>query len=659
MLGIYCRTSRESATPVSTIEQQKNAGIKFAFDRKFDYKIYADEGISGYTIDEDAEDLFKNRPEFSRLLDDIKHQKIDSVWVWEHSRLSRNMMASTYIFQQFKKSNITVYEKDSEFKFDDPDAKMMRGVLDVIAEYERSMIVGRTTRGLHNAIDNGNRGYPIFYGYKKAGKDNSGRMKWEPVESELNNLEFAYQKVKEGWTLHQVCLELYNNKIINTSERIRLSTKWTRFLRHFEYTGYALNREGLSVLHKFEKNEINDISVINNPKYYIKSVPYPRAIVSIDDWITVMNKLQRYKVRYINNRKLRTISASKDMATGIIQCATCKLKYYYYPTPVILKTGERQVYYYYKHMGTMDNKSCKQHPKTIKTDRVNDFFKLYYFYYYLVFDDTASLVQETQRRITQDQITTKERIQQMKEEITKSEKNIKKFNGALDGAEDKKTIRVLAERISHEEDEKEKNSALLASLIVELDKLEESYHSNELEMTFYDVKEKVVDFFEKYDIDTQRKELLRIIDKCLLYGKYLIIVSKRMIFLFDTRSSFKVDEQMFANFKNDANFKLNFLHPGFNYKELKETTSEAYEVKSDYFYSHDMKKNSMNELNLNDTIDKILLREQVSNWFIELGINYDLADIDKVIHFVKDWPNWLKEYMYICQFKYMVAKEFV
>jgi DNA invertase Pin-like site-specific DNA recombinase len=242
MLGIYCRTSRENGAIVSTIEQQKKAGMEFALNKGFNFEIYADEGISGFKIEE-GDDIFKNRPNFSRLMDDIKLGKIDAVWVWEHSRLSRNTFASGYISQQFIKYNIILYEKDTELKLDDPSSEMVRGMLDVIAQYERHMIVGRTTRGLHNAIDKGNRGYCVLYGYRKVGINISGRVNWEPVESELNNLKFAYEKVKEGYSLHRVCLELYDNKKIDIKERIRKSTKWTRFIRHFEYTGYALNRE--------------------------------------------------------------------------------------------------------------------------------------------------------------------------------------------------------------------------------------------------------------------------------------------------------------------------------------------------------------------------------------------------------------------------------
>jgi DNA invertase Pin-like site-specific DNA recombinase len=47
MLAIYCRTSKESET---SIEQQKKIGIQFALQNKFEYEVYADEGISGYNI---------------------------------------------------------------------------------------------------------------------------------------------------------------------------------------------------------------------------------------------------------------------------------------------------------------------------------------------------------------------------------------------------------------------------------------------------------------------------------------------------------------------------------------------------------------------------------------------------------------------------------
>jgi DNA invertase Pin-like site-specific DNA recombinase len=112
MLGIYCRTSRETDFETSTISQQRTAGIKFAEENKFEYELYEDEGISGYKISEDEQDPFNNRPAFTKLINDIKDTKIDKVWIWEHSRLSRNQYASAFIFNVFEKYKITLYENN-------------------------------------------------------------------------------------------------------------------------------------------------------------------------------------------------------------------------------------------------------------------------------------------------------------------------------------------------------------------------------------------------------------------------------------------------------------------------------------------------------------------------------------------------------------------
>jgi hypothetical protein len=50
MLGIYCRTSIQQDAEISTIIQQRSAGIKFAEENKFKYEIYEDEGKSGFKI---------------------------------------------------------------------------------------------------------------------------------------------------------------------------------------------------------------------------------------------------------------------------------------------------------------------------------------------------------------------------------------------------------------------------------------------------------------------------------------------------------------------------------------------------------------------------------------------------------------------------------
>jgi DNA invertase Pin-like site-specific DNA recombinase len=105
ILGIYVRTSIDKEN--TSIEQQKKTGINFSKKNKFEYQIYEDVGKSGFKI-EDDENPFKNRQGLTKLIEDIENKTIDKVWVFEHSRLSRNEYSSFILNRIFQKYNITI-----------------------------------------------------------------------------------------------------------------------------------------------------------------------------------------------------------------------------------------------------------------------------------------------------------------------------------------------------------------------------------------------------------------------------------------------------------------------------------------------------------------------------------------------------------------------
>jgi len=223
MLGIYARTSKDDTA--SSIEQQKKAGIAFAEANKMEFEVYEDEGKSAYKINKD-EDLFRNRPGFTKLLKDIKDKKIDSIWVWEQSRISRRQHISAKIFYDFEVQKIKIYIRDSLYDYNDKSAKLMRGIFDALAEFERDQIVSRTTRGHRDKIDKGERSFGRLYGYKRIGTDQEGHQIIEPVQSEIENIKYGYKRILEGATLRQLTLELYNNKKIKDKiEALSLSLK--------------------------------------------------------------------------------------------------------------------------------------------------------------------------------------------------------------------------------------------------------------------------------------------------------------------------------------------------------------------------------------------------------------------------------------------------
>jgi DNA invertase Pin-like site-specific DNA recombinase/predicted nucleic acid-binding Zn-ribbon protein len=554
MLGIYVRTSKDDTE--NSIEQQKKAGIAFAKNNKMDFEIYEDEGKSGYKISDDDEELFRNRPGFSKLMNDVKGKNTDSVWVWELSRLSRNQYASAVIFREFEKHAIRVYVKDVLYDSKDKNTKLFRGILNAMAEHERDMIVSRTTRGTHDRIDRGERSFGKLYGYTKTGVDSKRHQIIEKVDSEIENIRYGYKRMLEGATLRQLTLELYNKKSFDKAEALRLSRYWYKILRHFSYTGYELNMKGLEIMRRFDNFEIDSVGMLNDETYYTRSKNYTEKIITVGKWIKVVERLRI-------NRKIRNDSgsrrASKDMGTGIIMCSECGQKYYSYIHDN-RKGDKLYSYNYYKHYMAINRKTHECHQKkSFIAHNINEILKIFYFFNYIMFDRTEERNRETLHLIKQEQAKMKEEIGKAEKEITQYEKNIRKFNRALDETDEVETIKVLAKRISGDEEKKNRGNERLGELQIELEKLNIKYAGTELENMYYNVKDRISRFFKKLNTEEQRNELVKTIKECIVTGTHIIIDSGANIFIFDTENTYEFDKSLLKKLDDDKYFKISYL----------------------------------------------------------------------------------------------------
>ena len=628
IMGIYVRTSVEKDN--TSIEQQKQLGIEFCQKNGIEYQIYEDIGKSGFTIDDDDPNPFNNRPSFTSLVNDIKNKTISKVWVYEHSRISRNQYGSAIIFNIFDKYNIELYENNKFIDLKDPQYQFMRQVMDAVSQLERNLIVNRTTRGLHHTINKGFRPLTNCYGYKKSGKNEKGYTIWVPVESEIENIKYFYEKYLEGLRIKSIVDILFKNEKLSAVKMNKLLSRWRLILGRFYYTGYLLNTDGIKIYNDFKKGKINSIKELNNEKYYIKSTQFPIQIVSIEDWINAVEKQK--KINVLHTKKKRSINS--DMATGIIECPYCELHYYR-----VLDKG----YSYYKHESRVS--SCNQSPKSMKAEKANNLFYLFFFYFYLVYDDTKVLIKENQKLIELNQLALKEKIKTVKTENKKLEKQIERFASIYETTEDEELLKLTLIKETELNSKKEVNGLQLGKLKSELEELNQKYNSDELELTYYDVKEKVINFFEKQSVDEKRQALVKIIKTCQLFGKYLVIDTGALLFLFNVKENNILPESIYNEFKNDKYFKENFLNPLFddNTKQFMETpVEEAVNKYSDIDLINIDDKIVLHEIirRLGDlTIkeyylkNKVLLQEKFDN----LKFSYDLTNIEKIVSFTSDF----------------------
>ena len=611
ILGIYSRTSIE--TGGTSIDQQKDVGIKFASKNGFEYQLYEDSGKSGFKIESD-ENPFKHRKGLSKLINDIEKKIVDKVWVYDHSRLSRNQHCSYVLFSIFEKHNITVYENGKQFDMSNPQNKMIQGILTQIAEYERQLIVSRTTRGLHDSYNRRGRSFNFVYGYKKGGLNEMGYMNWVPIESEIENIKYAFNSLLNGKPIKKITADIFKN--VTDKQMEANYRRLIRIFRQYAYTGFSLNTDGLEILNQFKNCEISSLFDLVDKKYWLKSIPLPVEIVTIEDWIKAIEKLQVAKVVY----KDKTRRTDTEVLTGIIECPICEMKFYFY-------NGGK--YQYYKHFS---NKNCNQNPKSFKVEKLNNLFDVFFFYFYLVFDDTKYLIEESQRIIKNSQLEAKEKIKNIETENKKLDKQIERFQSIYEDSNDTELLKLTLVKEKELIFKKETNTDNVSKLKFELDELNQKYNKDELELTFLDVRETVINYFENIQTEEKRSSLIRVIKKCHIYGNQLLINTGKILFMFDMENEYKITDDIFTQFKTDSKFKDNFLNTSKLADALKDDASFQKLMKSP---DKKMLSNYFSIRQLNDIVILETSEAIIKSKFQEYNINYDLKDVRKFIIAIK------------------------
>jgi len=635
-VGIYARTSVDSES--TSIEQQKNAGIEFCKNKNFQYQIYDDIGKSGFKIDNEN-DPFLNRPGIMKLISDIKDGKIDKVWVWENSRLSRNEITQLKLNQIFIKHNVILYIKETQYNLNNPQNKLIHGIFNQISEYERHNIVERTKRGVHDSINRGIRGFNSLYGYKKEGTTSNGYINWIPVDSEIEKIKYLYEKYLNGSSIYSIVSDLFKGSDKNTLSD--LNRRWKVILKQFSYTGFNLTPEGLTLYKKYKNGEIDSIKELNNKKYYVKSVSFPIEIVSIENWIKIIEKLHINSNIYKDKNRKRDNS---EIATGIIKCPYCKLKYH---------SIDDKGYLYYKHFA---NSSCKQKPKSIKIKKINDLFELFLFYFYLVYDDTRVLIEENQKLIKINQAEIKEKMKVLEVENKDIEEQLNNFKAIYKSSKDVNKLELLIEKEMELKKDRENNNSIFEALKNEYENLKIKYEKDKVELTYFDVKNMIINFFENMSKEEKRNSFIKMINNCLLFNKYLIIEIGKLLFIFNIDDKNKLSDLTYDKFKNDINFKDNFLNSSnviddtgilkiiknwqeyndnykkenFKYKELSiEEKQKEINNLTNYFKVRKIDDIFVQEVFLTIPENRIIINEK----FVKLGIDYNLSKIDKIISF--------------------------
>lgn len=155
---IYLRVS----TLIQNPERQLFELQQYA--KRLDWEIVApfDDTISG-TVKADK------RQGFIDMMEYVTANSIKQIFVWEISRIGRNLTHSLEIINQLREQGINITSQKENINTLDQSAsdKLQLGVFLILAEYERETIIERTLSGTQNSIRKGGTGGggTVPYGY--------------------------------------------------------------------------------------------------------------------------------------------------------------------------------------------------------------------------------------------------------------------------------------------------------------------------------------------------------------------------------------------------------------------------------------------------------------------------------------------------------------
>ncbi|MDE0698700.1 MAG: recombinase family protein [Boseongicola sp.] len=203
-VAAYLRVSSQAQRQSETIASQREAVLDHGRSLGWaipDDLVFADDGFSGATLE---------RPALDALRDGVARGEIETVLVLSIDRMSRNFAHQILLQEEFARSGATVrcvQEPDDAT----PQGMLLRQILSVISEYERTQIAERSRRGkIHRARQGSlNMLTRAPYGYRLIRKTETCGARFEIDEAEARVVRRIFDLyVRDGLKMHQIAPRL-------------------------------------------------------------------------------------------------------------------------------------------------------------------------------------------------------------------------------------------------------------------------------------------------------------------------------------------------------------------------------------------------------------------------------------------------------------------
>jgi site-specific DNA recombinase len=362
-VALYARVSSDRQAEELTIRSQLAAlKQRIAADGcTIDAELcFVDEGYSGGTL---------QRPGLERLRDVAYSGVIDRLYVHSPDRLARNYVYQAVLLEELEKHQVQVVFLNDLAEAASAEAKLLRQMQGMIAEYERAKILERTRRGRRFAARQGKVSALAHapYGYRYVSKhDGNGEARYEIVAAQSGVLVQLFTWVGvEGLSLGEIAARLHQQGVPTPSGK----THWDRstlraILRNPAYHGTARfgktrlepsknprrSRRGRATAgpssHRPVPRRRTDCVTLATLPDEQETIPVP-ALVSVELFQATAERLDANRRRYRQQKQ-----GAEYLLSGLAVCGHCQSAYCGRRHRQRLKSGEQREYVYYHCLGT-------------------------------------------------------------------------------------------------------------------------------------------------------------------------------------------------------------------------------------------------------------------------------------------------------------------
>jgi DNA invertase Pin-like site-specific DNA recombinase len=223
ILHIYVRVSTQAQQDQGTsLDSQRELGQKKAAELGFQWKLWDEGGRSSHHED------IAQRPVLHQLYQSIRHGEVKHLWVYDQSRISRNDQVASIFRYECNKKEVTLYTKDGVFDLSNATDKLLKQLLDAVAEFDNATRAERTRLGKINRVRSGMwHGGPPPFGYKLVDHKlvvEESEAKWVKrifdevikgssairVKKVLDSNGVSTRRAKNGWSIGSINALLKN-----------------------------------------------------------------------------------------------------------------------------------------------------------------------------------------------------------------------------------------------------------------------------------------------------------------------------------------------------------------------------------------------------------------------------------------------------------------